>query len=523
MREIKYLLISSFFFVLLFACNNDSDEREEPEIDFLEIKIKPNTVYQTIHAFGASDAWITQYVGKNWPLQKRDQIADLLFSKEFNTNGNPKGIGLNNWRFNIGAGSFYQGGNSGISDIWRRAESFMYNGIYNWEAQEGQRWFLNAAKLRGVNHFTAFSNSPPVDLTKNGKAHSSGGAAANLSIENYGKYADFLVEVVKQMKNNYGIEFDNISPFNEPQWDWKGGQEGTPWLNDEIANVSKVLDAKLQEQNLNTKIEIAESGKLNYLYENADKTGRASQIQEFFDSSSANYIGDLASMNHKIAGHSYYTTHGTATLIDVRRKVLSEIRNVDPSLEFLMTEYCILENNSEINGNGRDLGIDAALYLARVIHADLTVANASSWSWWLAVSPYDYKDGLVYIDNDKNDGQVYDSKLLWAFGNYSRFIDEGYQRVDLSRSDNQSVDQSINGLLVSAYKSPVGSKIVVVFVNQRNIGIPIKIGIDGKQTYTGKRYQTSAVKGDNLAVKEILSEDSVWTIPSRSLVTIVLE
>ena len=36
-----------------------------------------------------------------------------------------------------------------------------------------------------------------------------------------------------------------------------------------------------------------------------------------------------------------------------------------------------------------------ALYMARVIHYDLTLAHASSWQWWLAISPYDYKDGLV--------------------------------------------------------------------------------------------------------------------------------
>lgn len=44
-----------------------------------------------------------------------------------------------------------------------------------------------------------------------------------------------------------------------------------------------------------------------------------------------------------------------------------------------MSEYCILgDNGGEINGNGRDMGIDPALYLARVIHNDLTIANASA-------------------------------------------------------------------------------------------------------------------------------------------------
>lgn len=54
-----------------------------------------------------------------------------------------------------------------------------------------------------------------------------------------------------------------------------------------------------------------------------------------------------------------------------------------------------------MEGGKVDLGMDAALYMARVIHTDLTVANAAAWQWWLAVSPYDYKDGLIYVDKNK--------------------------------------------------------------------------------------------------------------------------
>jgi hypothetical protein len=50
--------------------------------------------YQTIDGFGASDAWRVPFVGANWPLAKRNRIADLLFSREMDHEGNPKGIGL---------------------------------------------------------------------------------------------------------------------------------------------------------------------------------------------------------------------------------------------------------------------------------------------------------------------------------------------------------------------------------------------------------------------------------------------
>src|SRR6185369_10937752 len=75
---------------------------------------------------------------------------------------------------------------------------------------------------------------------------------------------------------------------------------------------------------------------------------------------------------------------------------------------YWQTEYCILGNNAgEIDGGGRDKGMDAALYLARVIHMDLVYGQAAAWQWWLAVSPYDYKDGLIYIDKEKKDGNFY--------------------------------------------------------------------------------------------------------------------
>ena len=60
----------------------------------IKVTINLNQAFQTIHSFGASDCWTIKYIGKNWPLAKRNQIADLLFSKDFDANGDPKGIGL---------------------------------------------------------------------------------------------------------------------------------------------------------------------------------------------------------------------------------------------------------------------------------------------------------------------------------------------------------------------------------------------------------------------------------------------
>ncbi|MFY8186474.1 MAG: glycoside hydrolase [Flavobacterium sp.] len=359
--ETKNMIIINcliFLFYLVSCDDIGSDSLKVPGgtgDPFLELTLKPSITYQTIHGFGASDARSTQFVGKNWPLDKRNQIADLLFSNAFDPNGNPLGIGLDIWRFNLGAGSVSQGGNSGIDDEWRRADCFLKSSGYDWTAHEGQRWFVDAAKSRGVNKFIAFSNSPPITMTRNGFVYSSGGDAANLNPANHDDYAEFLVNVLENYKNLDGVEFDFVSPFNEPQYDWTGGQEGSPWRNSEIAEITTLLNNKLQERNLNTKIQIAEAAKLDYLYQTGDKPGRANQLQDFFNPLSANYIGDLENLSNSIAGHSYFTTFDTSYLIDVRSRLRNQINTINPSMEFWMTEYCMIENNVEINGNGREI------------------------------------------------------------------------------------------------------------------------------------------------------------------------
>ena len=58
--------------------------------------IDKQTVYQEIDNFSASDAWRCAFIGKNWPQEKKEKIADLLFKREFDKKGNPIGMALTN-------------------------------------------------------------------------------------------------------------------------------------------------------------------------------------------------------------------------------------------------------------------------------------------------------------------------------------------------------------------------------------------------------------------------------------------
>jgi hypothetical protein len=170
--------------------------------------------------------------------------------------------------------------------------------------------------------------------------------------------------------------------------------------------------------------------------------------------------------------------------------------------------------------SGRDLGMDAALRMARIIHCDLTLVNASSWQWWNAVANEDYKSGLIYTDY-KNPGDVetiYESKLLWVLGNYSRFIRPSMVRVELSGP------QDIASLLASAYHEPQSGRLVMVFVNLAATPQNVQVAsISGPQTEGIPRrfapYTTDAQK--NLAAGEEVDINNSFVIPPRSVVTLV--
>jgi len=507
MRKFLYRITLLNFLVVLFICCKKEGAPEAPPLlppdpciyngvdtcalaKPINVTVNLNQGFQTIHSFGASDCWGIKFIGKNWPETKRNEIADLLFSKDFDASGNPKGIGLSMWRTNIGAGSYEQGASGLITSEWRREECYLNaDGTYNWSKQAGNRWFLKAAKDRGVENLLAFSISAPVSMTKNGYAFGPDGAdkgKLNLQAGKTDAFADFLTEVVKHY-NQEGLPVKYLSPLNEPQWDWNGtSQEGTAATNQESFDLIKAIDQKINAKNLPVKIAAGETASLNYMYQTVGGSpDRSNVVNYFWNSSSSGYIGNLSSVDKIILGHSYFAQPNVSNLISNRVSLQNKISSTNSGLSFWQSEYCILSGEDNTAGNGRDLGINSALYIARIIHTDLALANAASWSWWLGVSPSDYKDGLVYIadpagnmgelEATKSDGIIYKSKMLWAMGNFSRFIRPGMKRVSIALDGYSNPEDAAKSLMISAYKDEVNKKMVVVVINMtadsRNINL----------------------------------------------------
>jgi O-glycosyl hydrolase len=495
----------------------------EPDTGIETLSIDIEKEFQTIHSFGASDCWSAKFAGKWQDQTKKNIIADLLFSTDVLADGSPKGIGLSLWRFNIGAGSFEQGDASGIKDEYRREECFLNaDGKYDWNKQAGAQWFLHAAKKRGVKYLLGFTNSAPVQFTQNNLA--SGLANTNLSLkeDKYDAFAAFLSQVCKHF-NAAGTPFDYISPVNEPQWKWgeHPNQEGSGATNEQISRLIKTLGSKLQADGIKTKITAAEAGQISYLY-NGDTNHTGNQVEDFFNPSSINYIGKTPNTEKLISYHSYFSTCPDTMLVKFRQSLNEKRQSIDPSLQLWQSEFGVLGSIcGMLNGGPRNTGIDYGLYVAKVMHADLVIAGVSSFQWWLAINPYNYSDGLVFINapdgsinpsHSKQDGLVSSSKQLWCFGNYSRFIRPGMKRIAASFSGPEDC-------FVSAYKNADTKQIVTVIINaaanEVKMRLQTSIQLHNKKI---ESYTTSATQNMRKAI--VADADNI-VLQSMSVTTLV--
>ncbi len=467
-------------------------------------RIETTKAEQTVHHFGASDAWSMQFAGL-WPEAQQNQVADWLFSTDNDTNGQPKGIGLSVWRFNLGAGSAEQGDAAQIQPSTRTECLMRQDGTWDWSRQQGQRHFLHLAKERGVPHFLAFMNSAPVYFTANGLATNTGrGSFINLRSDQYGAFASFAANALKGIEAHDGIHFDYFCPVNEPDgsWDWLGPkQEGSPATNREVAKVVKAMSRAFKKQRLSTKIMFNESSDLRCLFGLHDAGWqRGREVPAFFTKDSTDtYVGDCYGTMPVIMAHSYWTNTPVSYMRQAREALRDSLRRY--GVEYWQTELCVMGNDEEIGGGSHyDFSMLTGLYIARVIHHDLVYGNAASWSWWRSMGG-DYRDGLIRVFSDDNwkTGCALPSKLMWCLGNYSRFVRPEAVRYDITALDKDGKtvkdgDTEPYGIMASAYKNTDGSWIVVAINYSEATRLFRLEGVEG----TWRMYRTSDAEGESL-------------------------
>lgn len=523
--------------------------------------IDKSTKYQTIDGFGASGAWWAKKVG-TWSEEEATDVIKLLYSKE-------EGIGLNIYRYNLGAGSSKNPWNTDFDnstnvnssgqgdasmDVGKSAESFVESYdenkqafTYNWNNDlAAQNCLAIAQKCNPSLRVTLFANSPPVELTKSGRGAGNwtiryneqgepwGEVTQNIEQKNFQPFADYLIACGNHFVD-MGYRVTDISPVNEPQFNWctdeyyldSEGNKVPGWASQEgchydIVGTSSIkelycymIEAQQENESKNSKYDYKIS-----MLESGAAEGKDSVFSSYLDSIWASSL--CKGYFDSVTVHSYWSS------ADTKKACASYLANIKNSntgkpISVKATEYCQMYEDKNTGifdyiagelekcGSTNAEGINAGVAMAKIIYDDMTLLNATEWDWWTACSNGVYPDGLVYINN-KDHSDIMTSKRLWCLGNYSKFIDEGAYRVKISETNSK-----INS---SAYVNKDGS-LVVVYVNDKQKDVTASVAVASSSSY--EVYTTSASQSlQKTASGAGVSKVSV-SVPSQTVVTLVVK
>ena len=478
--------------------------------------IDVNTNYQIMNGFGASACWWSQDVGA-W--DNADEIMQALYDSD-------KGIGLNIYRYNLGAGSK---NDTHILTENRRTECFLNaDGTYNFNNDKNAQACLELAKKYAGKdmRLTLFCNSAPVYLTKNGASYCTPYKnedepwISNLDKSKYPDFADFCYNSAEYFVNK-GYRVTSVSPINEPQYNWAAwynddntysvNQEGCYYSKYEARDLLKTFVKKFKGSDLDKK------GVKVSMFESGSMEGDDSSCAAYMDcilGRGPKYVfknSKLRKYFKEVSMHSYWSG------ADTKKNAEKYISDKYSKYSVAATEYCQMTDDKntgvydliakEKNGtNGTSIKYGVAM--ANTIVDDLTIMNVNEWDWWTACSYGTYTDGLIYLDEDNHENLDF-SKRYYCLGNFSKFIKEGAVRV--------------------ACSSGVKNVRSVAFVNEDNTVVTVYVNNNDKKAYT-----TNDCEGDYAVYTTDRDNDIAKTdfgkakkvkvsLPASSVVTVVYE
>ena len=201
------------------------------------IAVTPGADFGAWEGWGTSLAWWANVFGN------RDDFADIFFtSNSVAYNGlTLPGLGLNIARYNLGASSWNSVNGTtmaaspnipafkqieGFWQDWRNTDPT--SSAWSWSADAKQRAALVKATSRGAIS-ELFANSPMWWMCNNHNPSGAADGGNNLQSWNYAQHGYHLAVVARHARDNWGVTFRTVDPFNEPSSSWwtaTGTQEG---------------------------------------------------------------------------------------------------------------------------------------------------------------------------------------------------------------------------------------------------------------------------------------------------------
>src|SRR5690625_3151587 len=452
MRGLLFVAVLGILFTggCNFMKTNEETKDDSLTFETTPILVQPEEGYDDFEGWGTSLAWWGHILGQWEDEEKFNEVMDLVFDVD-------KGLGLNIVRYNIGGGE-----NPNIEENTLRPGGDVpgfqpEEGVWDFEADAGQRNVMIAAFDRGATIAEAFSNSPPYWMTVSGSVTGAEDGGNNLKDAYYDAFADYLTEVVKVYGERYGVTFRTLTPLNEPisNW-WKKGniQEGAHFnLEAQMKIIKKVADL-LEEKGLNeTTVSASDENSIDETLEivkgyDAETLDVITQINTHsYNGSQLQALNTFAKENGKTLWMSEFGAGGTE------------------------------EHNHQ--------DMTSAMELADRIIKDLRRLQPAAWVYWQAVEDEGAKNNWGFIHSDFKAGESYEiTKQYYAMAHFSKFIRPG-SHIILTDSDRS----------VAAYDKEQKRLTVVATNNTVDVQeLEYDLSAFDLETQSVNVYQTSAEK-----------------------------
>jgi len=443
------------------ACKSDSQQH-------VDVTVNWSAAEQTIDGFGASSAFFGGDIS--------DDVADKLFDAK-------KGIGLSLLRTMIGLPDDTQSDGSEPAGA-------------NPVATAPELKTAQQAIARGAKVWATAWTPPPIWKVHNSRNGSQTGDAAvtfssnELDPSHYPDYANYLAGFVDLMTKN-NVPLLGLSPANEP--DYTATWDNAQWTPTELTTfIGQNLGPTFAQRCPSVKIVTPDTAS----WPNVD-----SYLTPLLADPSAKSAVSV------VATHPYQ--NGSAQI---------DLKYNKPQANgkaWWETEW----SQENPKGDTPDPTMTSAIDMAKHIHDHMAIANMNSWSWWAIYVTKDNFDTAsrrnpALIQPDQSMGSPYMFKRGYAFGNWSKFVRPGFQRID-------ATDNPQPGVLVEAYRD--STHLAIVAINTGASTATQKFTLDGIAFSTLTPWVTSA--DYDLAAQGAVPVDGSgsfsFALPASSVVTFV--
>ncbi|MFI9582185.1 RICIN domain-containing protein [Streptomyces sp. NPDC052236] len=341
------------------------------------VTVRPDPSYQgqKFEGWGTSLVWFANATG-DYPAEIRERLAQLVFGDQ--------GLALNIARYNVGGGNApdvkdYLRAGGAVEGWWKAPAGTTREDTTWWSADDPADWNKNADATqrwwvdriaKEVDHWEAFSNSPPWFMTESGYVSGNFDAGKDqLRPDAVDDFAAYMTGAVDRLEKAHKIKVDTIDPFNEPNtsyWGTKLGADGEPvGGRQEGAHIGPELQQKVITA-LTAKLGKARTDAVISAMDETNPTTFARNWES--------YPQDVRDQVEQLNVHTY-GTGGRTTPRDIAKAA-------DKPLWM-----------SEVDGDWGDgqsfTSMKPGLGLAKHIVDDLRELEPTAWLFWQPVEDYD--------------------------------------------------------------------------------------------------------------------------------------